>query len=244
MFLEEVMNVRRNAPLFLMFIFTLSAAWGQDQAGGNPAMKQRIAELKQSIAANQAKLHAYQWTQATQVALKGETKKDSEETCRYGPDGKVQKTPVGPPAPEKQLPTRGLKGRIVQKKVGEMKDYTDRLKGLVSHYAPPDPERIQAAIQAGKSSLNVAGGIATITFTDYYKPGDKVAFALNTSDKKLQSYDVNTYLDDPKNDIVTLTNQFASLPDGTNYLQQTVLNAQGKQLVMTTTNSGYTKIAQ
>jgi hypothetical protein len=237
-------KTRNNALFFLLLLIAIFAAAGQDQAAGKPDVKQRAAELKQSIAANQAKLHGYQWTQTTQVALKGETKKDSEYTCQYGPDGKVQKTPVGAPAPEKELPTRGLKGRIVQKKVGEMKDYTDRLKSLVGHYAPPDPEKIQAAIQAGKSSLNVAGGVATITFTDYYKPGDKVAFAVGTSNKKLQSYDVNTYLDDPKKDIVTLTNQFASLPDGTNYLQQTVLNAQGKQLVMTTTNSGYTKIAQ
>jgi hypothetical protein len=132
----------------------------------------------------------------------------------------------------------------VEKKVGEMKDYTERLKSLISHYAPPDPQMIQAAIQVGKSSLNVSGGVATITFTDYYKPGDKVAFAFDTAEKKLQSYDVNTYLDDPKKDIVLLTNQFASLPDGPNYLQQTILTAQGKQLQMTTTNSDYTRLSQ
>jgi hypothetical protein len=220
----------------------LSLAWGQDQPAGNPAVKQKLADLKQSIAANQAKLHGYQWTQTVQVSLKGETKKDSEYSCHYGPDGKVQKTMIGEPAPQKELPTKGLKGKIVQKKVGEMQDYTERLKSLVSHYAPPDPEKIQAAIKSGQASLNLAGGVATITLADYYKPGDKVAFAL--ADKKLQSYDVDTYLDDPKKDIVTLKNQFTSLPDGTNYLQQTVLNAQSKQLVMTTTNSGYTKITQ
>jgi hypothetical protein len=239
------MNKRGSALFTMLITVTACTAWCQDQPAGNPALKQKVAELKQSVAANQAKLHAYQWTQSTQVALKGETKKDSEDMCRYGPDGKVQKTPIGaPPAPDKPLPTRGLKGKIVQKKVGEMKDYTDRLKSLVSHYAPPNPELMQAAIQAGKSSLDVSGGMATITFLDYYKPGDKVAFAFDTAEKKLQSYDVNTYLDDPKKDIVTLTNQFAALPDGTNYLQQTVLNAEEKQLQMTTTNSGYTKIAQ
>jgi hypothetical protein len=237
---------KRGKALFAMLIMVAACtAWCQDQSASNPTLKEKVAELKQSVAANQTKLHAYQWTQTTQVALKGETKKDSEDMCRYGPDGKVQKTPIGaPPAPGKPLPTRGLKGKIVQKKVGEMKDYTDRLKSLVSHYAPPNPEMIQAAIKAGKSSLDVSGGIATINFADYYKPGDKVTFAFDTSEKKLQSYDVNTYLDDPKKDIVTLTNQFASLPDGTNYLQQTVLDAQGKQLKMTTTNSGNTKIAQ
>jgi hypothetical protein len=48
--------------------------------------------------------------------------------------------------------------------------------------------------------------------------------------KRWASYNVNTYLDDPKKDVVTLTNQFASLPDGTNYLQQTALKAQEKQI--------------
>jgi hypothetical protein len=233
-----------NKLVSALLLITISPIWGQDQPAGNPALKQRAAELKQSIAANQAKLHAYQWTQTTQVTLKGETKKDSEDMCFYGPDGKIQKTPIGAPAaPGKPLPTSGLKGKIVQKKVSEMQDYTERLKSLVSHYAPPNPEMIQNSVQAGKASLNLSGGVATITFSDYYKPGDQVAFAFDTAAKKLQSYNVNTYLDDPKKDIVTLTNQFAMLPDGTNYLQQTILNAQAKQLKVTTTNSGYTKIA-
>jgi hypothetical protein len=34
----------------------------------------------------------------------------------------------------------------------------------------------------------------------------------------------------------------ASLPDGTNYAQQTVLNATAKQIQVTTTNSNYAKI--
>jgi len=33
-----------------------------------------------------------------------------------------------------------------------------------------------------------------------------------------------------------------SLPDGTNYVQQTVLNATAKQLTVTTTNSDYQKL--
>jgi hypothetical protein len=34
----------------------------------------------------------------------------------------------------------------------------------------------------------------------------------------------------------------ASLPDGTNYPQQTTLNASAKQLVVITTNSNYQKL--
>jgi hypothetical protein len=53
---------------------------------------------------------------------------------------------------------------------------------------------------------------------------------------------VNTYLDDPK-DTVTLAVQFASLPDSTNYVQQSILNATAKKLQVTTTNSNYQLLA-
>jgi hypothetical protein len=43
-------------------------------------------------------------------------------------------------------------------------------------------------------------------------------------------------------DVVTLRVQLGSLPDGTNYAQQTVLDATAKQLVVTTTNSNYQKM--
>jgi hypothetical protein len=228
-------------PIFLIVLLPIQHL--QAQTGEGAAVQQRGAELKQSIAANRAKLMKYQWLQSTQVNVKGETKKEEENMCHYGPDGQVVKTPVGPP-PEEKNPPRGLKGKIVEKKVGEMEDYIQRLKSLISHYTPPDPEKLQAAMQAGNGSMNAAEGIVTLTFTNYYKPGDKVAFGFDTAGKKLRSYDVNTYLDDPVKDTVTLTNQFASLPDGTNHVQQTVLNAKEKQIQVTTTNSDFTPLTQ
>ena len=50
-------------------------------------------------------------------------------------------------------------------------------------------------------------------------------------------------MDDPK-DAVTLAVTFASLPDGTNYVQQTVMNGASKQLQVTTTSSNYTPVGQ
>ena len=229
----------RIAILPALILAASTVLWCQDQAGGKAAVQQRVAELKQTIAENRARLTKYQWQQNTVVTIKGVPKKDEAMSCRYAPDGTVQKTSLGPGPIPQQQPPGGLKGKIAAKKIAEMKDYTERLKSLISHYAPPNPEMIQDAVRAGNVSLDAAGGVATLTFTNFYKTGDKVTIGFDPAAKKLVSYNVNTYLDDPKTDIVTMANTFDHLQDGTTYLSQTVLTAEGKQIQITTTNSNY-----
>ncbi len=68
-----------------------------------------------------------------------------------------------------------------------------------------------------------------------------MTLTFNTAAKKIVALKVNTYMDDPK-DTVILNVQFANLPDSTNYVQQSVLNATAKKLVVTTTSSNYQKM--
>jgi len=221
----------------VVFSATLFAtAQTGDQAGGD--VQQKLAAVKQSAAENQQKLHAYQWVETTQLTLKGDAKPASQANCRYGPDGKEQKVPIGPPP---QAPSGGrLKQKIIAKKKGEMKDYMGQVKTLLNKYLPPDPQQMQQAFQAHKVSLNkTAGtGIAELVFKDYALTGDEMTISFDTAAKKIKSVQVKTYLDDPK-DTVTLSVNFDSLPDGTNYVQQSILNATAKQLQVTTTNSNY-----
>jgi hypothetical protein len=206
------------------------------QAGGE--LQEKLAALKQSVAENQQKLHKYQWTETTQLTLNGDAKPATQSMCSYGPDGKVQKIPVGDAPPP---PSGGrMKQKIVAKKKEEMKDYMGQVKTLLAMYLPPDPQRMQQAFQAGKVSLNpnAGAGIANIVFKDYAQPGDQMTFTFDTAAKKISSADVQTYMDDPK-DTVTLAVKFAGLPDGTNYVQQSVLGATAKKLQVTTTSSNY-----
>ena len=69
---------------------SLSAAARPDR-GGKSGTQQKLAALKQSAAANQQKLHKYQWTEIQQVTFKGETKPQKEFMCQYGPDGKCRR---------------------------------------------------------------------------------------------------------------------------------------------------------
>jgi hypothetical protein len=205
----------------------------------NAALQEKLAAVKQAAAENQQKLRQYQWTETQQVTLKGDAKPPSQNLCRYGPDGNVQKTAIGPP-PEQPSGGR-VKQRIIEKKKAEMKEYMQDVKAVLGMYVPPDPQKMQRAYQAGKVSLNPASGVVNLIFKDYAQPGDQMTLTFDTATKKITTLNINTYMGQSK-DVVTLQVQMASLPDGTNYPQQTVLNATAKQLVVTTTNSHYQKL--
>jgi hypothetical protein len=228
--------------LLASVIFTAPAASGQG-AGGD--LQAKVAALKQSVAANQQKLHQYRWLETTQLNLNGNDRPGTQSMCQYGPDGKVQKTPMSAPQAQ-QAPSGGrLKQRVIAKKKEEMKDYMGQVKTLLAMYVPPDPQRMRQAFQAHKVSITPGGGSGAtqIVFKDYAQPGDQMTISFNTAAKKISALNVNTYMDNPQ-DVVTLAVRFASLPDSTNYVQQSVLNATAKKLVVTTTNSNYQPLSQ
>ncbi len=228
-----------------LFAGSSLAAFAQMAAGGGSELQQKVAALKQAAAENKQKLHQYQWVETTQLTLKGEQKPEKVYQCSYGPNGQVQKVPLGAPPQQQQQGGRGgrLKEHVVEKKTEEMKDYMQQVQSLLALYVPPNPQLIQQAVQKKNVSLaqGAAGGTANIVFTNYAKPGDQMTIGFNTAARKISTINVNTYMDEPK-DVVTLAVQMASLPDGTNYAQQTVLNATAKQIQVTTTNSNYAKI--
>jgi hypothetical protein len=223
----------------LMMISAMALAASFALTAQNMELLQKLAAVKQAAAENKQKLRQYQWTETTQLTLKGDAKPPSQKMCQYGPDGQVQKTPIGPPP---QQPSGGrLKQRVIEKKTAEMQEYMEEVKGLLSMYVPPDAQNMERAYQAGNVSLNPAGGAVNLIFTNYAQPGDRMTLTFDPATKKVTSLNVNTYMGQAK-DAVTLQVQMASLPDGANYAQQTILNASAKQLVVTTTNSNYRKL--
>ncbi|HTY41469.1 MAG TPA: hypothetical protein VMH79_06305 [Thermoanaerobaculia bacterium] len=220
-----------------------SAAAQQEQGGGliAQAVREKLEAIKQSAAANKAALQRYTWTESIQVALNGEVKTTRQMTCRYGPDGKPQCQPIGPPPPQDQQ--RGLRGRIAEKKKEEFADYIQQVKGVIGLYVPPDSARMQAAHAAGNVSFSrPASGEAGLVFRNYSLPGDSMTLDFAMATKKLAALAVSTYLGDPASP-VTLNVQFAMLPDGTSYPAQEVVNAAARGIQLTVTNSNYQKLA-
>lgn len=234
-------RISKTGTLYLAAALLVSLLPATARGQGTPDLQQKLAAVKQSVAENQQRLHQYQWTETTQLTLNGDAKPPSQSLCMYGPSGSVQKTPLTPPPPP---PSGGrFKQRIIAKKTDEMKDYMGQVKTLLGSYVPPNPQNMQQAFQAGKASLSPSpdSGTTNLVFKDYALPGDQMTLTFNTATKKISSLSVNTYMDNPQ-DVVTLAVQFASLPDSTNYVVQSVLNATAKKLVVTTTSTNYQKM--
>ena len=230
----------------ILVLAALTAAPALAQMGGGQgpaALQQKLAALKQSAAANKQRLHQYQWVETQQLTLKGEAKPQKSFLCSYGPNGQVQKVPMGEQQPQQQQKGGKLRQRVVEKKTEEMQDYMGQVKSIISLYVPPSAQRMQQAYQAHNVSIVPGGGATQLVFKNYAQPGDQMTIAFDMATKKIQTLNVNTYMGEAK-DAITLAVQFASLPDGTNYPQQTVLNATAKQIQVTTTNSNYSKLAQ
>lgn len=223
---------------FLIFVL-LAPLYTLPALPQNVDLQQKLAAAKQAAAENKQRLLQYQWVETTQLTLKGDQKPPTQNSCRYGPDGKVQKTPIGPPP---QQPSGGrIKQKIIEKKKEEIKDYMQDVKGLLAMYVPLDPERMEQAYKAGNVALNPASGAVDLVFANYAQPGDKMTLTLDTNAKKITTLSVDTYMGEAK-DKVDLQVHMGSLPDGTNYAQQTVLRASAKELSVTTTNSEYQKL--
>jgi hypothetical protein len=207
----------------------------------NADLQEKLAAVRESVVKNQASLRGYSWTEHTAVSYKGELKKTKDEICRYGPDGQVQKTEIGASPPPKER--HGIRGRVAEKKIDEMKDYMEQAIILIHQYVPPFPPRMDAAFQAGNVSIGRSEpGVIQVRFTNYVKPGDLLVFTFNQAARTLSNINVNTYMQDAQ-DAVKLAVTFNKLPDRTNYAATTVLDAPKKEIQVTNTNSNYQKIS-
>jgi hypothetical protein len=237
------MNRNLTRALWVAFAVCLNLvrpASAQDQ---KQALQEKVAAFKQSMAENQKALRQYAWTENTQLSLKGEVKSTKIEQCRYGPDGKVQKTLLSAPPEKKEM--RGLKKKVVEKKTDEMKDYMERVVSLIGRYVPPQPELIKADVAGGNASFGPQGADAIqLKFKDFVKSGDLVSFTLDTAAKLIRQVRVDTYLDDADKDKVALQVDFQTLPDGTSYAASKKLDVAAKQIEVNITAGNYQKLAQ
>ncbi len=209
----------------------------------DPNLQQKVAEVKQSAAQNKQSLAQYSWQEQETIAIKGEVKDQKLYQVRLGPDGKPQKTELDNTPTSSGGREHGIKHHIKEKKAGEYKDYGHQIATLAQTYAQPDPEKLQQAFQQGNLLMGSAGapGEVKLVIKNYVKPNDQVTLVFSQAAKAIQSMEISSYLDDPK-DAVKITAQFSKLPDGTNHASNMQIDGVSKELTVKTQNSNYQKM--
>jgi hypothetical protein len=206
----------------------------------NPELQQKVAEVKEAMAANKQALAQYTWQEQVTVSLKGEQKKQEHFQVRLGPDGKPQKQSLdAPQAPA--APSGGrIKQRVVEKKKDEYKDYVDQIKALIQQYVPPDKDMLGQAAQKGNIALGPAGapGQYRLVLTNYVKQGDNMTLVFDKGRKALVGVTIASYLSDPK-DAVNVSVTYAAIPGGPNHVASQSIDGVSKQLTIVIANSLY-----
>ncbi|HEX8797258.1 MAG TPA: hypothetical protein VF772_01535 [Terriglobales bacterium] len=203
----------------------------------NPQLEEKLMAFKQNQANNKQKLAQYTWTMTETISLKGEVK-DTKVYQVQMVNGQQQKTEVSNQQAQQGGREGRLKERVVAKKKEEYQEYGQSIAALAKQYTTPNPDALMKAKQAGNISLSPGQGTVALVVKNYVKQGDTVTFTLDPQSKQLQNVRVASYLNDPK-DAVTISSEFAQLPDGTNHVASTLINGESKQLTVNDVNSNY-----
>jgi hypothetical protein len=230
---KENMKLRNLTVAVLALVATLSLAQ-------NPKVEEKLMAIKENMAKNKQQLAMYTWTQTETISLKGEVK-DTRTYQVSMANGQQQKTEINDQKASSGGGREGrLKKHVVEKKTNEYKEYGQQIGQLVKQYTVPDPDRLMQAKQQGNVSLAPGSGVISLVIKSFVKPNDQVTFTISEQTKSPVSVQVNSYLDDPK-DAVTVSAQFARLPDGTNHVTTSTVNGVSKQLTIQDQNSNYQK---
>jgi len=224
----------------VLFAFIASTLFSPAQ---NQQLSEKVQQIKQSSAENKKALAKYTWEEQQTISLKGEVKKVQTFLVKIGPDGQQQKTEInGQPAAQ---PSGGrLKRHIVEKKKEEFQEYGEQIAALAKQYTAFDPDTFQDAYQKGNVSFQPNPGNDTVNLIikSFLKPGDTVTLAFNPKQKGLQSFLIDSYLNDPK-DAVKINVQFARIPNGPNHVASMLVNGVSKQLTVNIQNSNYQPVS-
>ena len=150
-------------------------------AAQNPQLEEKVMALKQSLTANKQAMAQYTWQEVETISIKGEVKDTKTYQVQMGPNGQPQKTEVSNDPAAHGREGR-LKKRVVTHVTDEYQQYGQQIAALAKQYAPPDPQKLQAAYKAGNVSIDLGGSAGTdsLVIKSYLKPNDSMTLVFNS----------------------------------------------------------------
>jgi hypothetical protein len=125
---------------------------------------------------------------------------------------------------------------------GAVAEEIRRATALIHDYVPLDTLILHRVLQSGGWREVLGEPRRRLDLQDYLKPGDRIAIEIDQAGDRVLRMQVSTYGDTP-DDAVTLTVQFASLPDGTGYAAQVTCDHPKTRVRIVNQSTGFRLVA-
>ncbi len=183
--------------------------------------------------ANAEMMQKYTWKMRVQLTYNGEEKPASLYQMNYV-GGQLQKTLLSAP-PEESGRKRGLKHRVTEDKMAEIKSQVEALVDLTKKYMAPTPGQMFDFYSKATMGPAPTGGVQA-TGANFIQPGDNVTYLIDPATKSPTSFSFSTSMNGKP---VTGTAQYGQVPGGPKYASQLTINDPGDKLSLAVTNFDY-----
>lgn len=197
-------------------------------------MDQKLAQAQKQ---NAQALRQYTWKSRTEIRKGGETKNVQLALNRYDINGMLQKTTVSS-TPQQQLPTRGIRGLIAQKKKEDFMETLEGLGALARSYAELSPDAMQRFMGTASVTpeMNPQQKLLRVSGGNILQPGDSMTVWLDAVSRKQRRVEIHTTLDRKP---VKIVSDFQDLPAGPSYMARSVVEYPSADLSLITENFDY-----
>jgi hypothetical protein len=202
-------------------------------------MDQNFAQSQQQ---NSQALRQYTWKSRTEIKKSGETRNVQLALVRYDSYGMLQETPISN-SPQQQLPTRGIRGLIAQKKKENFMETLDSLRTLAKSYGELRSEELQRFMAAAivTPEMSRQQKLFRIAGSNVLRPGDSMTLWVDAVTRKQRKVEIQTTLDRKP---VRIVSDFEDLPNGPTHMARSMVDYPSEELTLITENFDYARLVR
>jgi hypothetical protein len=204
----------------------------------DPALLQTFTKVKAVAVHNRQLLSQYSWMEQDIVSVKGKEAHEQVFSVQFGPDGKLQKTPLD--LSDDDRARFGLRAKTTEKRIDDYIQFVESVMALVQQYTPPDAQQLEWDAQHGKLKMDPESTDSTYRMTtdSYLQEGDRLLFAFNKIDDDMATLWIDTYLDQPSN-AINIDVQFKPMANGPTHPSHVTVNGASKEVIISIQNLNY-----
>lgn len=219
---------RAVAMIAMLLLLAADATYAQ--------MNERLAQAQME---NARALRQFEWKSRTEIFKGGESKKVQLSLMRYDMNGDVQKTMLSS-TPDEDIPSRGIIGRIAQKKRKDFLQKLESLKGLAQSYGELPPQTMQQFMTNATFTTTANQPEVRIEGRNVLQPGDAMTLFVDPVSRKKRRVEIRTMLEDKPVRIVSLFDEIGH--SGPTYMARSEINYDNSEIVIVTENFDYARV--